>query len=103
MALLLVFAFIAGAGTAASPCVLPVLPAVLAASATGGRRRPLGLVLGLATNFSVMIVGLGTLVAGVRLGDGTLRTAAAIVLLAFWIAFSVPRLAAAAEAPLSRL
>ena len=40
MLLLLGFAFLAGAGTALSPCVLPVLPAVLAASgaAAGGGR-----------------------------------------------------------------
>jgi cytochrome c biogenesis protein CcdA len=52
MALLALFALIAGAGTAASPCVLPVLPAVLSAGATGGRGRPLGVVLGLATTFT---------------------------------------------------
>ena len=44
MALLVAFAFLAGAGTAISPCVLPVLPALLSAGATGGRRRPLGIV-----------------------------------------------------------
>jgi cytochrome c biogenesis protein CcdA len=38
--LLLLFALIAGAGTAITPCVLPVLPALLSASAVGGRRRP---------------------------------------------------------------
>ena len=48
MAFLVLFAFLAGAGTALSPCVLPVLPALLSAGATGGRRRPLGIVLGLA-------------------------------------------------------
>ena len=36
MLLLLLFALIAGAGTAITPCVLPVLPALLSASA---RRR----------------------------------------------------------------
>ena len=36
MLLLLGFAFLAGAGTALSPCVLPVLPAVLSASGAGG-------------------------------------------------------------------
>jgi len=46
--LLMAFAFVAGAGTAITPCVLPVLPALLSASAAGGRRRPLGIVLGLA-------------------------------------------------------
>src|SRR5918992_6152401 len=40
MALLTIFAVIAGAGTALTPCVLPVLPALLSASATGGRRPP---------------------------------------------------------------
>ena len=48
MLLLMLFALIAGAGTAITPCVLPVLPALLSASAVGGRRRPLGIVLGLA-------------------------------------------------------
>jgi cytochrome c biogenesis protein CcdA len=30
MVLLILFAFVAGAGTALTPCVLPVLPALLA-------------------------------------------------------------------------
>ena len=38
MALLILFGFIAGAATALSPCVLPVLPIALSAGATGGRR-----------------------------------------------------------------
>ena len=48
MLLLMLFALVAGAGTAITPCVLPVVPALLSASAVGGRRRPLGIVLGLA-------------------------------------------------------
>src|SRR5947208_679446 len=36
MLLLMVFAFIAGAGTAITPCVLPVVPALLARSYTAG-------------------------------------------------------------------
>ena len=47
MVLLMLFALLAGAATALSPCVLPVLPAVLGAGVTGGRRRPLGVVTGL--------------------------------------------------------
>src|ERR687886_805927 len=58
MALLLAFAFVAGAGTALSPCVLPVLPVALGAGATGGRRRPLGIVTGLALSFTFATVGL---------------------------------------------
>jgi len=55
MILLLLFALIAGAGTAITPCVLPVLPALLSASAAGGRRRPLGIVLGLGITFTIAI------------------------------------------------
>ena len=58
MLVLLGFAVLAGAGTALSPCVLPVLPALLSAGGAGGRRRPLGIVLGLAITFTVTIVGL---------------------------------------------
>ncbi len=43
MIVLLAFALFAGAATAVTPCVLPVLPALLSASGSGGRRRPLGL------------------------------------------------------------
>ncbi|HEY6399209.1 MAG TPA: hypothetical protein VIX82_17325, partial [Solirubrobacteraceae bacterium] len=64
MALLLLFALIAGAGTAITPCVLPVLPALLSASAVGGRRRPLGIVVGLAGTFTIAIVALAQLVKG---------------------------------------
>jgi Thioredoxin like C-terminal domain len=37
MLLLIVFGFVAGAATALSPCVLPVLPVALSAGVTGGR------------------------------------------------------------------
>jgi cytochrome c biogenesis protein CcdA len=98
-----VFAFVAGAGTAVSPCVLPVLPALLSAGATGGRRRPLGIVLGLAITFTITIVGLATVVDGVGLGASATRDVALAVLLAFGLAIAMPGLAARIEAPLSRL
>ena len=101
MALLLLFAVLAGAGTAISPCVLPILPALLSAGATGGRRRPLGIVLGLSVTFTITIVGLAEVVDGVGLGDGTLRTVAVIVLLGFGVLLLVPRLADRVEAALS--
>ncbi len=58
MALLILFGFVAGAATALSPCVLPVLPIALSAGATGGRRRPLGIVAGLAVSFTFATVAL---------------------------------------------
>jgi cytochrome c biogenesis protein CcdA/thiol-disulfide isomerase/thioredoxin len=103
MLLLLVFALIAGAGTAITPCVLPVLPALLSASALGGRRRPLGIVLGLGLTFAISIVVLASLVKGVGLGSGAARTLAVIVLIVFGLVLLIPGLAQRVQVPLSRL
>jgi cytochrome c biogenesis protein CcdA/thiol-disulfide isomerase/thioredoxin len=103
MLLLLAFALIAGAGTAVSPCALPVLPALLSAGAVGGRRRPLGVVLGLSLTFCVTIIGLAEVAGGVGVGDTALRTVSIVVLLAFGLAVAVPRIGDRLEAPLSRL
>ena len=100
MALLMLFALVAGAGTALSPCVLPVLPALLSAGVTGGRRRPVGIALGLAATFTVTIVGLASVIDGVGLGPGVTRTLAVVVLIGFGIVVAVPSLAARLEAPL---
>src|SRR5258708_25197259 len=103
MLVLVGFAVLAGAGTALSPCVLPVLPALLSAGGVGGRRRPLGIVLGLSITFTVTIVGLANVVDGVGLGSDPLRDLAIAVLLAFGLVLLMPSLAARLEAPLSRL
>src|SRR3954454_12054001 len=103
MTLLVLFAFVAGAGTAISPCVLPVLPALLSAGATGGRRRPLAIVIGLATTFAITVAGFATVVDGVGLGNSAMRTLAVVVLLAFGFAVLAPGVTARLEAPLSRL
>src|ERR1035441_9290552 len=103
MLLLLGFAVLAGAGTALSPCVLPVLPALLAAGGVGGRRRPLGIVIGLSITFTVTIVGVAMVIDGVGLGSDPLRDVAIVVLLAFGVVLLLPTLQARIEAPLSRL
>lgn len=103
MLLLLGFAVLAGAGTALSPCVLPVLPALLASGGVGGRRRPLGVVIGLTVTFTVTIVGIADVVGGVGLGSDPLRDVAVAVLLASGLALIVPGLADRLEARMSRI
>ncbi|MBV8220804.1 MAG: redoxin domain-containing protein [Solirubrobacterales bacterium] len=103
MLLLMLFALIAGAGTAITPCVLPVVPALLASSATGGRRRPIGIVIGLGFTFTIAIVLLAQLVKGVGLASGAARTLAIVVLIVFGLALLIPDVTARVEAPLSRL
>ena len=103
VAVTLVFAVLAGAGTALSPCVLPVLPVALAAGATGGRRRPLGVAVGLAASFAVAAVLLTRALDALGLPGDLARALAIAVLAAFGLALLVPPLGAAVEARLSRL
>src|SRR4051794_5403752 len=103
MVLLALFALLAGAATAVSPCVLPVLPVVLAAGATGGRRRPLGIVTGLTLSFTFATVALVYVIDALGLPDDLLRTAAIVVLLLFGATLVVPPLAARVEAWLTRI
>ena len=103
MVVLSLFAFIAGAATALSPCVLPVLPVALAAGSTGGRRRPLGVVTGLVVSFTFATVALVYVISALGLPDDLLRNLAIAVLAVAGIALIVPGLAARLEVLLSRL
>jgi cytochrome c biogenesis protein CcdA/thiol-disulfide isomerase/thioredoxin len=103
MLLLIAFALLAGAGTALSPCVLPVLPALLSAGGVGGRRRPLGVVTGLSVTFTVTIVGIADVVDGVGLGSDPLRYIAIGVLLLAGLVLLVPAVGDRVEARMSRI
>ena len=99
----MLFALVAGAGTALSPCVLPVLPAVLSAGVTGGRRRPLGVVIGLALSFTFATVALVYVIAALGLPDDFIRTLAIVTLAVFGVLLLVPPLADRVEAWISRV
>jgi len=103
MLVLIAFAFVAGAATAVSPCVLPVLPVALSAGVTGGRRRPLGVVSGLALSFTFATVALVYVISALGLPDGLLRTLAILALIGFGVCLLVPWLGDRLEARLSRI
>src|SRR3954468_18953718 len=103
MILLVLFAFVAGIGTALSPCVLPVLPIALSAGATGGSRRPLGIVMGLALSFTFATVALVYVIHALGLPDDLLRKLAIAGLIGFGVALALPPLGDRIEARLSRL
>jgi cytochrome c biogenesis protein CcdA/thiol-disulfide isomerase/thioredoxin len=98
MALLIIFGFVAGAATAVSPCVVPVLPIALSAGATGGRRRPLGVVTGLVVSFTFALFALVYVISALGLPNELLRNVAIVVLFAFGIVLLIPPLAARVEA-----
>ncbi|ADI73039.1 cytochrome c biogenesis protein transmembrane region [Methanohalobium evestigatum Z-7303] len=47
-------AFVAGIASIISPCVLPLLPAILAYSSNNGKYRPIAIILGLSISFTLM-------------------------------------------------
>src|SRR3954453_22196741 len=103
MVLLMLFALVAGAAAALSPCVLPVLPAVLGAGVTGGRRRPLGGVTGLVLSFTFATVALVYVIDALGLPDDLLRKIAISTLLGFGLVLLIPGLGDRIEAFGSRI
>jgi cytochrome c biogenesis protein CcdA/thiol-disulfide isomerase/thioredoxin len=97
MALLIIFGFVAGAATAVSPCVVPVLPIALTAAATGGRRKPLGVVTGLVFSFTFALFALVYVISALGLPNDLLRNIAIVVLFGFGIVLLIPPLAARVE------
>ncbi|NNM67308.1 MAG: cytochrome c biogenesis protein CcdA, partial [Spirochaetales bacterium] len=90
MLLLLGFAFLAGVVTILSPCILPVLPVVLASSASGGRTRPWGVVLGFILSFTVFTLTLSALVRFFHISPDLLRWLAAGLIVVFGVVLVVP-------------
>ncbi len=103
MALLLLIGFVAGVITAVSPCVLPVLPIVLAGGAAGGRRRPYAIIAGLVASFTVFTLTATVLLSALGLPQDLLRNIAIALLFIVAASLMVPRLGMLIEAPLSRL
>jgi len=80
--LLLGVAFVAGVITSLSPCVLPVLPIILAGSATStDRRRPYVIIAGLVLSFTVFTLAGGALLSVLGLPEDLLRDLAIAAML----------------------
>ena len=86
--------YVAGALSTLSPCVLPLLPVLLASAAQQHVLAPLALALGLAGSFAGMGLFAASLGLSVGIDASTLRFAAAIVMLALGIVLLVPPLQA---------
>ena len=103
MILLLLIGFVAGVITAVSPCVLPVLPIVLAGGASGGRRRPYAIIAGLVASFTLFTLTASALLSALGLPQDLLRNIAIALLFVVAATLFVPRLGMLIERPLSRL
>lgn len=103
MATLIFFAFLSGMVTIAAPCIWPILPIVLSAGATGGRRRPIGIVTGLVVSFTVVTLALASLVRVLPIDPESLRLLAVVVIGLLGVSLLVPGIGARLEAAVSRL
>jgi cytochrome c biogenesis protein CcdA/thiol-disulfide isomerase/thioredoxin len=101
--LLLAIAFVAGVITAISPCVLPVLPIVVAGGAAGGRRRPLAVAAGLALSFTVFTLFATWILDQLGLPKDLLRNIAIGLLFLVAASLVVPELGRLLERPFLRL
>jgi cytochrome c biogenesis protein CcdA/thiol-disulfide isomerase/thioredoxin len=94
---------LAGVITAVSPCVLPVLPIVLAGGASGGGRRPYAIIAGLVLSFTVFTLSASALLMALGLPEDLLRNIAIALLFVVAATLLVPRFGMWIEAPLTRL
>jgi cytochrome c biogenesis protein CcdA/thiol-disulfide isomerase/thioredoxin len=109
-----VVAFVAGIVAGLSPCVLPVLPVVLAAGATGqassapggasaGRGRSLAVIIGLVVSFSVFTLLGSALLSALGLPQDLLRDLGIAVLAAVGLGLIIPRVGDLVERPFARI
>jgi cytochrome c biogenesis protein CcdA/thiol-disulfide isomerase/thioredoxin len=101
MLILIAIGFVAGIVTALSPCVLPVLPIVLAGGATG--RRPLAIVAGIVVSFTVFTLFAAWLLDLLGLPQDVLRNLAIALLLLVALSLLVPKISELLARPLQVL
>lgn len=108
---LVVIGILSGIVTGLSPCILPVLPAVLATSAIGGgpdgaapadRRRPFVVIAGLITSFALTTLLGATILTALGLPEDLLRTVGIVALLAVGIGLLIPAVGHLLERPFAR-
>jgi cytochrome c-type biogenesis protein len=88
----LILAYLAGLLTLINPCVLPVLPIVLASALQAHRLGPVALAAGMAGSFVVLGLGVAALGQAIGLTADTLSQAGAVVMILFGLVLLVPRM-----------
>ena len=99
MVVLILIGLLAGIVTAISPCVLPVLPVLLAGGASG--RKPLRIVAGLVVSFSVFTLFASWLLRQLGLPQDLLRNLAIALLFVMAVVLVLPQAALVLERSLA--
>jgi len=90
----LILAYGAGLLTLINPCVLPVLPIVLAGALQASPRGPLAIAAGMSLSFVVLGLGVATLGYALGINEQTVGRAAAVLMIGFGLILLVPRFSA---------
>jgi cytochrome c biogenesis protein CcdA/thiol-disulfide isomerase/thioredoxin len=103
MVVLTFVAVIAGLVTSVSPCVLPILPIVLATGADGDRRRPYLVIVGLIASFSFFTLTSVEIVRALHLPSDALRDIAIVIIALFGLTLLWPAMTQRFERLTTRL
>jgi cytochrome c biogenesis protein CcdA/thiol-disulfide isomerase/thioredoxin len=103
MLVLLGIGFVAGVITAVSPCILPVLPIVLAGGASGSGRRPFAIIAGLVVSFTVFTLAAASILSALGLPQDVLRNLAIAMLFVLAASLLLPQVAYWLERPFAFL
>jgi len=97
--ILVPIAFAAGIITAFTPCILPVLPIVLAGGGTGSKRRPYAIAAGLVTTFTAFLLAGAWLWGLIGIDEKHQIQIGAALLLVLAVILVVPKIGELAERP----
>ncbi len=103
MLILLIFAFISGLVTIAAPCVWPLLPIVLSSTVFGGRKKPLGITLGVMISFAFFTLALSYIIKIIPFDPDSLRLFAVFILTISGLTLLIPQPSLILEGAVSRL
>lgn len=92
MFLLIPIAFVSGVLTVFSPCVLPILPIILASGIDGKASRIRGIIVGLVISFTLVSLSLAFIVSAFGIPADTIRFIAVLFLVIFGISIIFPKI-----------
>lgn len=102
MSILLLFAFLSGLITIFAPCIWPLLPIILSSTTSGGKRKPLGITLGIISSFAVFTLTISYIVKIIPFDPDALRMFAVIIIGFLGLMLIIPKLSQVLEGYVSR-
>ena len=103
MSTLLFFAFLSGIVTILAPCIWPLLPLLLSASAGEGKWRPFGIVVGIVLSFTFFTLFLAYILSILPISPDVFRSIAVGIIVFLGLTLLIPKLNALLESLVSRI